>query len=198
VQVDIRLEDDDILVLDKPPGLSTGAPTRNSEKPDLLQALRKAFGYAQPLVRLDRPVSGLLVVARHRRALDGLHRQLMARSVERRFVAGIDRILEAPDGAYEREIDGAVLSWTVRSRIEGPNVSIIDADLQGTLRERIRGLFHGADLPLLADEHQRRTFLHASKLSFVHPTRGEPLSFESNLPDDLSRWKDTLVRMGRS
>ena len=197
MQVDIRLQDADILVVDKPPGLSTGA-LRTSDKPDLIAAMRKAFGYAQPIVRLDRPVSGLVVVARHREALEGLHRQLTAKTIERRFVAAINALVPSQNGRYERQNDGAVLSWFVRSRIEGPNVTIIDADLQGSLRERIRAIFHAADLPLLADDHLRRTFLHASSIGFVHPIRGEKLHFESKLPEDLSRWKDTLVRMGRN
>ena len=197
MQVDIRLQDADILVVDKPMGLSTGAP-KISNKPDLIAAMRSAFGWAQPIVRLDRPVSGLVVVARHREAFEGLHRQLAARQIERRFVAGVSRIVETQSGSYERSTDGTILSWFVRSRVEGPNVTILDAELQGGLRERIRAVFHAADLPLLADDHARRTFLHASMIAFVHPIRGEPLRFESKLPDDLTRWKDALVRMGRS
>ena len=196
MQVDIRLQDADILVVDKPPGLSTGAP-KSADKPDLIHAMRDAFGWAQPMVRLDRPVSGLVVVARHRTALEGLLKQLVARTVQRRFVAAVATLLERDSGTFERPADRTVLSWWVRSRIEGSNVTIIDAELQGSLRERIRACFHGADLPLLADEHARRTFLHASVIAFTHPTRGEPLRFESKLPDDLSRWKDALVRTGR-
>jgi 23S rRNA pseudouridine1911/1915/1917 synthase len=196
MQVDIRLEDADILVVDKPPGLSTGAP-KTIDKPDLLAAMRNAFGWAQPLVRLDRPVSGLVVIARHRKALEALLHQLVARTVQRRFVAAVGTLLDRDSGVFDRPKDHTVLSWWVRSRIEAANVTIIDAELQGSLRERIRGCFHGADLPLLADDHARRTFLHASVLAFTHPTRREPLRFESKLPDDLARWKDALVRTGR-
>jgi 23S rRNA-/tRNA-specific pseudouridylate synthase len=192
VQVDIRLQDADILVVDKPPGLSTGA-LRGSDKPDLMAIMKKAFGYAQPIVRLDRPVSGLLVVARHREALEGLHKELVAGKIERRYVAAVSRILETQTGRFERK-DGTVLEWFVRSRIERAGVTVVDAELQGNLRERIRAVFHAADLPLLADDHARRTFLHASVLAFVHPIRGEPLRFESKLPADLSRWRDALVR----
>lgn len=194
------MQDGDILVVDKPAGLSTGAPARSagSDKPDLIRAMRDAFGYAQPIVRLDRPVSGLLVIARHRPALESLHKQLVAREIQRRFVAGVKGILERDSGRFERAKDQTILSWWVRSRIEGSGVTIVDAELQGSLRERIRACFHAADLPLLADDEARRTFLHASVLAFTHPTRGEPLRFESKLPDDLARWKDALVRIGRT
>ncbi len=193
MQVDIRLQDADILVVDKPPGLSTGAP-KYADKPDLITAMRKAFGWAQPLVRLDRPVSGLVVVARHREALESLHKQLSVQGIQRRFVAGIGRIVEHDSGKFERESDQATLTWWVRSRLEGANATIIDAELQGSLRERIRAVFHAADLPLLADDEARRTFLHASVLAFLHPIRGEPLRFESKLPPDLERWRDAMIR----
>jgi 23S rRNA pseudouridine955/2504/2580 synthase len=45
------------------------------------------------------------------------------------------------------------------------------------------------DFPLnhaLAKEGVKRLFLHAHKLSLRHPLTGEPLSFESRLPEDMS------------
>ncbi len=194
MQVDIRLQDADLLVVDKPPGLSTGAPrsARATDKPDLVHAMRDIFGYAQPLLRLDRPVSGLLVVARKREALAQLRGQLAAGGIRRGFVAAIAACLEKDAGRFERSTDGTVLSWRVRARIEHAGVTVIDAELQGDLRERIRAMFHAADLPLLADDEARRTYLHASMLAFAHPTRGDPLRFESKLPDDLERWRHAL------
>jgi 23S rRNA pseudouridine1911/1915/1917 synthase len=38
----------------------------------------------------------------------------------------------------------------------------------------------------------RRQALHAEKLSFVHPVSGEPMSFESPLPTDMTALIDTL------
>jgi 23S rRNA pseudouridine1911/1915/1917 synthase len=37
-----------------------------------------------------------------------------------------------------------------------------------------------------------RQWLHAKKLSFVHPTKGETVEFESEYPADLAKALDTL------
>ena len=37
-----------------------------------------------------------------------------------------------------------------------------------------------------------RVFLHASKISFMHPKTNKPLSFESPLPEDLKRFLEVL------
>jgi 23S rRNA pseudouridine955/2504/2580 synthase len=41
---------------------------------------------------------------------------------------------------------------------------------------------------VLAKGGLRRMFLHAWKLSFVHPSTGEPLAVESQLPSDLASY----------
>jgi 23S rRNA pseudouridine1911/1915/1917 synthase len=38
-----------------------------------------------------------------------------------------------------------------------------------------------------------RIFLHASKISFTHPQNNKPLSFESPLPEDLTKFLSSLV-----
>jgi 23S rRNA-/tRNA-specific pseudouridylate synthase len=42
----------------------------------------------------------------------------------------------------------------------------------------------------------RRPFLHAARLTFMHPTSGRPMTFEAPLPADLQSRLDALVRAG--
>jgi 23S rRNA pseudouridine955/2504/2580 synthase len=42
----------------------------------------------------------------------------------------------------------------------------------------------------LAKEGVRRLFLHASRLSFVHPSSGEKLQLASKLPGEMKRFVD--------
>jgi 23S rRNA pseudouridine955/2504/2580 synthase len=44
----------------------------------------------------------------------------------------------------------------------------------------------------LSGQGLKRMFLHAARLSFVHPLSGEPLIFEAPLPDDLQHFVDRL------
>ena len=87
--------DDDVIVVDKPPGLvvhpGAGRPTGT-----LVQALLGRFpdmaGTGSPdrpgiVHRLDKGTSGLLMVARSPLAYESLVAQLAARTVERRYVA---------------------------------------------------------------------------------------------------------------
>ena len=63
-------------------------------------------------------------------------------------------------------------------------------------------LTYGADPTLAARLGLTRQWLHAVRLGFVHPGTGEPVSYESDYPDDLREALDRLradvVRRGRS
>lgn len=85
-------EDDDILVIDKPPGLVVHPGAGNPEG-TLLNAL---LHHAPPLARLpragivhrlDKDTSGLLVVAKTEAARQSLIGQLAARTLEREYIA---------------------------------------------------------------------------------------------------------------
>jgi 23S rRNA pseudouridine1911/1915/1917 synthase len=51
---------------------------------------------------------------------------------------------------------------------------------------------YGADPKLAARLHLDRQWLHAKKLSFEHPTKGEMVEFESQYPADLAKALDIL------
>jgi 23S rRNA pseudouridine1911/1915/1917 synthase len=51
---------------------------------------------------------------------------------------------------------------------------------------------YGADPTLAARLHIERQWLHAVRLSFIHPTSGEQVEFESNYSPDLA---DVLERL---
>jgi 23S rRNA pseudouridine1911/1915/1917 synthase len=122
VVVDVVLEDDAFLVVDKPAGLVVhpGAGQRTgtlvagllARYPDLA-ALGELPGSAphRPGIvqRLDKGTSGVLVVARTPGAYASLTAQLQARSMERRYVALVegdvaddDGVIDAPIGRSQR------------------------------------------------------------------------------------------------
>jgi 23S rRNA pseudouridine955/2504/2580 synthase len=45
----------------------------------------------------------------------------------------------------------------------------------------------------LAARGLKRMFLHAARLTFLHPVSGEPMDIEAPLPDDLQRFLDPLA-----
>lgn len=104
--------DDDVIVVDKPPGLivhpGAGQPTGT-----LVQALLGRFpdmaGTGSPdrpgiVHRLDKGTSGLLMVARSPVAYESLVAQLGARTVERRYVALVKGTIATDAGVVDAPV----------------------------------------------------------------------------------------------
>ena len=92
IQLDIRYEDDDLIVVNKPPGLIVHPGAGNPDGTLQNALLHHDAGLAgiprAGLVhRLDKNTSGLMVVARSLRAHTALVEQLSARSVHRQYEA---------------------------------------------------------------------------------------------------------------
>jgi 23S rRNA pseudouridine1911/1915/1917 synthase len=112
VDVVVRHEDDDVLVVAKPAGLvvhpGAGHPDGTLVN-GLLARYPELAGVgdaARPGIvhRLDRDTSGLLAVARSPAAYDGLVAMLAAHEVDRRYVALVWGGLDAPRGVIDAPI----------------------------------------------------------------------------------------------
>lgn len=200
----IVFEDADLVVVDKPPGLVT-APTPESDRGNLLDALgrRPGAGPVWLVHRLDRMTSGLLVFARTPEANRGLGDRFAAHDVEREYVAVVAG--EVPeDVTIDRPIAGkrAVTHVRVVERLAG--ATLIRARLETGRTHQIRLHLAGIGHPVLGD-HQHggevarrfsprppRMALHAAVLGIAHPRTGEPVRWESPLPEDLAGWLATL------
>lgn len=112
VPVVIVHEDDDVVVIDKPPELVVH-PGAGHESGTLVHGLLAHYpemaGVGEPdrpgiVHRLDRGTSGLLAVARTQRAYEGLVAQLSSRTVERRYTAVVVGAVEGPSGVVDAPI----------------------------------------------------------------------------------------------
>ncbi|HEV7888133.1 MAG TPA: RluA family pseudouridine synthase [Acidimicrobiales bacterium] len=116
VDVPVVYADDDVVVVDKPPGLvvhpGSGNPTGTLVN-GLLARFPDMAGVGpdpeRPGVvhRLDKGTSGLIVVARSQRAYDSLVGQLKRRDVERRYTALAAGAIESPGGLIDAPIGRA-------------------------------------------------------------------------------------------
>lgn len=108
----IIYEDDDVLVLDKPPGLVVHpAPAQN--KPSVAAALLAKYPGLKGLGdefrpgiahRLDADTSGLLIAAKHGQSLAFLKREFAERRVEKFYLALVHGILPKPHGVFDQPI----------------------------------------------------------------------------------------------
>jgi len=210
----VYFEDEDILVLDKPPGLVVHPGAGHHEKTlvhGLLahcKDLSGISGIQKPGIihRLDKDTSGLMVIAKTDAAHQNLCRQFMERSVTKVYWAFVSGILKPSFGKLETLIgrdprhrqrqavvlkQGKMAITGYRTLKTSVAISLLECRLYTGRTHQIR--VHCAHLghPLLGDTtyglgkgHSRQA-LHARFLSFKHPKNHQNLSFESPLPPDL-------------
>jgi 23S rRNA pseudouridine1911/1915/1917 synthase len=106
----IAYEDEHLLVVDKPAGLVVH-PAAGNREGTLVNALLHHCGgslsgiggVARPGIvhRIDKDTSGLLVVAKHDRAHEGLAKQFADHSIDRRYLAIVSDVPRFAEGAVD-------------------------------------------------------------------------------------------------
>lgn len=205
---DVVFEDDDLVVVDKPPGLLT-APTPESDRGNLADLLaRREPGHRAVIFvvhRIDLPTSGLLVFAKTPHANRVLSEKFRVHDIVREYQAIV--LGRFPDGlaTIDRNIDGrrAVTHVAVEERF-AERATLIRCRLETGRTHQIRIHCRGVRHPVLGDPQlgippglprAPRMALHARKLGFVHPTSGEEKLFESSLPLDLAGYVEALRKV---
>jgi len=167
--------------------------------------------------RLDKGTSGLLVVARNPRAHEFLVDLLATHDVEREYRAltwgrfeTTQGTIDAPVGRSRRDplkmtvaADGrpARTHYELLATWAEPAVALLACHLETGRTHQIRVHLRSIGRPVVDDDlyggvrpglRVGRPFLHATRLSFEHPTSGERLAFDSPLPADLEGVLDRL------
>jgi 23S rRNA pseudouridine1911/1915/1917 synthase len=168
--------------------------------------------------RLDVGTSGLMVLAKSELAYSVLKQAFRDRTVHKVYHAVIQGLadplagtFDAPIGRHPKhEFKFAVMqdgkpSVTHYETIEAfPAASLVEIVLETGRTHQIRVHFsafrhplvgdtmYGADPVLAAKVNLDRQWLHALRLSFTHPTTGEPVEFESTYPADLQHALEVL------
>jgi 23S rRNA pseudouridine1911/1915/1917 synthase len=212
--VPILLEDEHLIVVDKPAGLVTH-PAPGHHGPTLADAVDGLVVH-----RLDRHTSGLLLIARTEAVREALQAQLRARGVTREYLALVSGhpdtetgTIDAPLGRDRRNRTlmstrtdkprRAVTHFEVIRRL--PRTALLRIRLETGRTHQIRAHLAAIDHPVCGDpayggrECGRRLgldrqFLHATKLMFRHPVTGELELCESKPPVDLRRALDVAIR----
>jgi len=204
----LLFEDERMLVVDKPAGvLSVADPSADERSvPELLaaQGLR-AFS----VHRLDREVSGALLLARDEEALQALQDLFRARAVEKLYWGMAAGHLQPPAGALTFPIldepGGARVSargkparTRYRTLARHPRTSELELELLTGRKNQIRVHLAHAGHALVGERkyargrdsalplRSRRVALHAWRLAFVVPWSGKKLALEAPLPDELA------------
>jgi 23S rRNA pseudouridine1911/1915/1917 synthase len=212
--LDIRHEDDDLLMVNKPAG-QVSHPAFGHASGTLLNALVSHAGgaWTPSLVsRLDKGTSGLVLVAKRKAVHTALQRLAHDNAIDKDYlaiVAGKPPARGTIDLALDRDPwdtrrvtvrdRGGVPSITkfarVRSIVVGPDrhLSLVRCRLITGRMHQIRVHLAARGWPILGDSTYGvktagldRQALHAWRLAFTHPSTGERLEITAPPPTDMA------------
>ena len=204
--MELIYQDADIVVCIKPARvLSTDEP---GGVPDLVrEALEDPKADVRTVHRLDRVVSGLMVLARNAKAASELSRQIRDNEFEKEYMAvlhgcpveeqGTLRDLLGRDKARKmtyvasepaKGVQEAVLHYQLRSR-KG-DISKVQIQLETGRTHQIRVQFSSRGLPLVGERKYSELndpceiALWSYRLAFTHPKTGKRMEFTHEPPVD--------------
>ena len=221
IPLDVVYEDADLLVVNKPAGL-TVHPAPGHPDGTLVNAvlalcpdLQGIGGTLRPGIvhRLDKNTSGLMVVAKSGQAHAALAGQLKRRRVTKRYLALVhgsperaEALIDAPIGRHPK--NRKKMAIVAGGREASTRYKVVKSYAKHTLVEaapvtgrthQIRVHLASIGHPLVGDEVYGRAelglarhFLHAAVLGFRLPSNDEYAEFDSALPDDLQRFLEGL------
>jgi 23S rRNA pseudouridine1911/1915/1917 synthase len=178
IPLPIVYEDEHLLVVDKPAGLVVH-PAAGNRDGTLVNALLHHCGaslsgiggVARPGIvhRIDKDTSGLLVIAKHDKAHEGLARQFAAHSIDRRYLAIVSGV--------PRQSEGTVDAQLARSPQNRKKIAIVK---EGRGK---RAVTHWKRLEILNDaalvecrlETGRTHQIRVHMASIGHPLVGDPV-----------------------
>lgn len=219
----VLFEDEAFIVIDKPSGLAVHGGSGVSL--GLIEAMRQrrpALRFLELAHRLDRDTSGVILLAKKRAALLGLHEQLRGDGMDKRYLAltrgewrARGQLIEAPLKKNELssgerfvrvQADGKAARSQVTTREIVAGTSLVEIALLTGRTHQARAHCTYAGHPIAGDEKYgdatfnaelraaglRRLFLHAWRVGLSHPVTAQTLNFEAPMPRELMQVLDNL------
>lgn len=210
----VLFEDQDIIVIDKPAGISTsstdGSRNIHGILTEVLKKLSKGNNRSYVVHRLDKEVSGVLLFAKSYDGMNVLKDKWQ--ETEKHYYALVEGIPE--------KAEGTVQSWLIEDRsqkvhstFERPEAkfsithyktirqintnTLLDVKTETGRKNQIRVHLSDIGCPIVGDRkygasdvYKRRVRLHAYLLSFPHPVTGKMITVESPMPDGFLSLKE--------
>ena len=222
MNLDVIYEDEDLLVVNKPQGMvvhpasSYHEPTLVHGLLHQVEELSSINGIIRPGIvhRIDKDTSGLLVVAKNDKAHQILSDDLKEHDIARDYIALVYGRFEENEGTINAPImrhpknrlkmavlaqgKHAITHFKVIERFE--KYTLLSCKLETGRTHQIRVHLSYIHHPIVGDPiygpkesiGSTGQFLHAEKLSFVHPIKKEQMTFTAEMPQVF---KDFLKKL---
>jgi len=207
--LDILYEDEDIIAVNKPPGMPSH-PSQNHHHDTLANGLMYYFRNrsftVRVITRLDRETSGVVLVAKHSLAAQRLSDAMQAQKIDKEYIAAVNGKPNPERGRISAPIarqEGSVIlrcvarngkeAVTDYETIETKNGrSLVRLQPRTGRTHQLRVHMSHIGTPIYGDDLYgarqmgERTRLHCGSISFSHPMTGEPISIVAPIPEDIT------------
>lgn len=193
----VLFEDEHLLVVDKPAGVNTHAPSPYAGEGlyDWLRHREPRWATLAILHRLDKETSGVLVFGKTAAANRALTKQFTQRRVTKKYLLLTDRpvprreftvksALARRGETYASRPGGEPAETHFRVVETRAGLTLLEAEPRTGRTHQIRVHAAESGLPILGDTlyggtAAERVFLHAAELHCTHPETGKPCGFRS-------------------
>ena len=223
-EIEIIYEDGDALVVNKPSGLTVHPKNISDDSATLTRAVLKSRPeiagvgddpQMRPGIvhRLDKDVSGVMIIAKTNKAFAHLKSQFQNRLVEKEYIALVNGKMEKGIGTISFKIARSKRSGKMVARPQSqegkdaiteyevlqkfPNATLLSVKIMTGRTHQIRAHFSAIGHPIVGDKLYKssksarsaklqldRVFLHAKQLT-VNLPNGERRAFEAPMPKEL-------------
>ena len=204
------------MVINKPPGvLAQGDNTKDRSVLDIVKNIIKIRDnkpgkvYLGLVHRLDRPTSGVMVLAKTSKALSRLNKQFAEKTTSKTYwaiVSGtaadtptrlshflIRKQAQNKSYAHRKEVPNSKFSELIYTKKRDlDRYTLLEIELLTGRHHQIRAQLSAEELIIKGDlkygakrpNKDGSIHLHARKLTIIHPTLKEPISFTAPPPKD--------------
>ncbi|MFL0120669.1 RluA family pseudouridine synthase [Tenacibaculum maritimum] len=204
-KIEIIYEDDDLLIINKPADFLS-VPGKEIQD-SVYSRIRKLYPTATgPLLvhRIDMATSGALLAAKNKKTHKALQQQFLNKSVQKRYIALLDGSLNATKGTINLPLrvdledrpkqlvcnkygKNAFTKWETIT-VHNNQTKVYFYPITGRTHQlRIHAAHQlGLNTPIVGDDlygkKAARLYLHAEKISFIHPTSQKWVEFSIPCP----------------
>jgi tRNA pseudouridine32 synthase/23S rRNA pseudouridine746 synthase len=199
----ILFEDEYLMVISKPTGLLS-VPGKEIQDSVYIRILLKYPTLTGPLIvhRLDMDTSGLMLIAKNIKIYKALQAQFIQRKVKKRYLALLDGLIDYDNGIIELPLiedyinrprqmvsfeDGkkSITHFEVIERKDGKTLIHFYPKTGRTHQLRLHAAHHlGLNCAILGDDlygkKDKRLYLHAAEIEFLHPCSNTILKIVDN------------------